>query len=211
MVSFTSIILIVLVISIFYCLYNATPTKIKEGFNGTLNHNLIKLNEKEHNKEHKLLNNRCHAETNIKNNNRNKTLKDREEIIEEDFVEEDIHEEEENLDEEILDKDIIKEEIVEEEKYLPAKIKGDDLQFDANKKILDDYGFKDIPRTTWKANHHIKKPIPGCIEDIRTCKNGRCPIFLQNTFASPDTDFSVGTLMPTFVFYETGRTKKCLQ
>jgi hypothetical protein len=191
MVSITSIILIVLVISIFYCLYRATPKLNKEKFTNDID-----------NKEDVIV---------------------EEDIIteEDDIVKEDVIVEEDGIVKEdvIVEEDgIVKEDVIveedgiteEEDKYYPAKMKGDDITFDSNRKILSDYGFKDIPKTMWKARHHTKRSIPGCIEDSYNCKNGRCPVFLKNTYASPSMNFSVGTLMPTFVYYETGRSKKCL-
>ena len=64
---------------------------------------------------------------------------------------------------------------------------------------LDKYGIYNTPPTIWST----PQPTPlKCLNSTGN-KNQQCPVSLKNTYATPKTDFSIGTILPKFRYTES--------
>ena len=64
---------------------------------------------------------------------------------------------------------------------------------------LDHYGHYQTPSTVWST---LQPDAPKCL-DV-TCEDGTndCPVQLSNTYATPETNSRIGSILPSFTYTE---------
>lgn len=65
--------------------------------------------------------------------------------------------------------------------------------------VLDQYGHYQTPSTVWST---LQPDAPKCL-DV-TCEDGTndCPVQLSNTYATPETNSRIGSILPSFTYTE---------
>lgn len=65
--------------------------------------------------------------------------------------------------------------------------------------VLDQYGHYQTPSTVWST---LQPDAPKCLD--MTCEDGTndCPVHLSNTYATPETNSRIGSILPSFTYTE---------